>query len=218
MTDIKWSAPPSPHASLGPAPPLGLAADPGRRSGSQTVGDSIMWWSSILKAVRPRNNRRTSSRQTRRAMLRPNIERLESRDTPSIAFHVGSEFLGDYAYDTAVGDFNKDGRPGLATATGGGGGDGSPDDGTGGLGEPPHILVGTQIRGVGAADFDGDGITDLVAVDYGSNAVNLLRGNGDGTFQAPVNYSTASNGWQAAVADFNGDGRPDVAVVEPGTV
>jgi hypothetical protein len=46
-----------------------------------------------------------------------------------------------------------------------------------------------------------------------SDAVSVLLGNGDGTFQAPVSYPAGSNPQSVAVGDFNGDGLPDLAVV-----
>jgi hypothetical protein len=47
----------------------------------------------------------------------------------------------------------------------------------------------------------------------GSGIVSLLRGNADGTFQAPVRY-TSGGVWarSVAVADVNGDGSPDLLV------
>ncbi len=72
-----------------------------------------------------------------------------------------------------------------------------------------------QIRGTGcvAADFNGDGHTDL----YVTSAVGdkLLWNNGDGTFTEGARASgITSFGWHsgAAVADVNGDGRPDLYV------
>ena len=71
------------------------------------------------------------------------------------------------------------------------------------------------------ADFNGDGIPDLAVVnpcnasDCGSGyaSVAVLIGNGDGSFQAPVNYATGSYGpMSLAAGDFNGDGRPDLVV------
>ena len=37
-------------------------------------------------------------------------------------------------------------------------------------------------------DFNGDGKADLAVANHGSNNVSVLLGNGDGTFQAAVNY------------------------------
>jgi Bacterial Ig-like domain (group 3)/FG-GAP repeat len=42
--------------------------------------------------------------------------------------------------------------------------------------------------------------------------VSVLRGNGDGTFQAPVDYLVGAGSHSLAVGDFNGDGKPDLAV------
>ncbi len=72
------------------------------------------------------------------------------------------------------------------------------------------------------ADFNRDGIPDLVTVNTGSfsrsntgtylSSVSVLLGNGDGTFRASVNYPGCTNPSAAAAADFNLDGKPDLAV------
>ena len=77
---------------------------------------------------------------------------------------------------------------------------------------------------VGAADFNGDGIPDLlVSPDQGSagqpgsaNQTGVLLGNGDGTFSATNNYITKSGALQTPlIADMNNDGRPDVVFSIP---
>jgi hypothetical protein len=47
-----------------------------------------------------------------------------------------------------------------------------------------------------------------------SNNVSVLLGNGDGTFQAAVNYRAGTRpGGSVGISDFNGDGILDLAVV-----
>ena len=61
-----------------------------------------------------------------------------------------------------------------------------------------------------AADFDHDGNLDLAIGVPG--ALDVLLGNGDGTFQAPLTFSGPFTAPQALFGDFNGDGRTDVLV------
>jgi hypothetical protein len=119
------------------------------------------------------------------------------------------------AYAIAAADFDSDGRPDLAVTgliTGQvailrGNGDGT-------FQPAVYYAAGELPQSLAVADFDGDGHPDLAVVDqtYGAGKVNVLRGNGDGTFQAAVGYAVADSPQSLAVGDFDGDGRPDLAV------
>jgi len=61
-------------------------------------------------------------------------------------------------------------------------------------------------------DFNGDGKVDLAITDRSDNSVSILPGNGDGTFQSPLEFTTGSFAAGVAAGDFNGDGRLDLAV------
>ena len=51
-----------------------------------------------------------------------------------------------------------------------------------------------------------------------AQGLSILLGNGDGTFQAALDYVAGSTPSSVAVGDFNGDGFLDVAVLNPDAV
>jgi hypothetical protein len=130
-----------------------------------------------------------------------------------------------------VGDFNHDGKLDLAVANWTsnnvsvllGNGDGT-------FQAAVNYAAGSGPHSVAVGDFNGDGKLDLVTANSGppgsgeiGNTVSVLLGNGDGTFQPPVNSGAGSGPWSVAVGDFNGDGKLDLAVtlndsVNPGAV
>jgi FG-GAP-like repeat/Abnormal spindle-like microcephaly-assoc'd, ASPM-SPD-2-Hydin/FG-GAP repeat len=75
------------------------------------------------------------------------------------------------------------------------------------------LFTGTNDSGLAVGDFNKDGKPDVV-VNLGGS-VAILLGNGDGSFQAEVDYATPGLvPGQVAVGDFNGDGNPDVIVAD----
>jgi len=64
------------------------------------------------------------------------------------------------------------------------------------------------------ADVNKDGKPDVAVPNYVSNTVDVLLGNGDGTFQPSVTYGSGGiNARSVAVTDVNGDDKPDLLVV-----
>jgi hypothetical protein len=120
----------------------------------------------------------------------------------------------------AAADINGDGKLDLVVPTGGfsagvsvllGNGDGT-------FGTPiiySSSALSPYSTSLAVADFNGDGKLDLALTDYGgpTNAVAILLGNGDGTFQnPPLLYSAGLYPNSVVALDSNGDGKPDLAV------
>jgi hypothetical protein len=84
------------------------------------------------------------------------------------------------------------------------------------LSAPSAFGAGTGPISVAVGDFNGDGKLDLAVANNGSNNVSILLGNGDGTFQAAVDYGAGTEPWSVAVGDFNGDGKLDLVVANEG--
>jgi hypothetical protein len=120
---------------------------------------------------------------------------------------AAADFDGNSTIDLAV--FILDGSE-LRAATLRGNGDGTFQDPV--LGP----AAAHQPRGLVAADLDGDGAVDLVAVNGGgccgeaSDTVTVFLGNGDGTFRPPNDYAAGPSPNSIASADFDGDGHPDL--------
>jgi len=47
---------------------------------------------------------------------------------------------------------------------------------------------------------------------FRGDSVSILRGNGDGTFQARMKYAVGDGPETVAIGDLNSDGKPDLAL------
>jgi hypothetical protein len=137
---------------------------------------------------------------------------------PAVTYFSG----GNLADSVAVADVNGDGKPdllvsNLVSSNVGvllGNGDGTFQPATiyssGGFLD----AAGAQLA---VSDVNGDGRPDLVVVSCASDGIEgllgVLLGNGDGTFQSAVIYSSGGSfPLSIGVRDVNNDGKPDLAV------
>jgi hypothetical protein len=142
-----------------------------------------------------------------------------------VGFGAGQIFSGTFnSQGIATADFNGDGIPDLAFSYQGtgptvmislGNGDGSTKD------LNPVTLAttaGCAVNGITAGDFNNDGIPDLAAVSRcsptGSEAVYVITGKGDGTFNpGPLVVDLPDGIGTIKAGDFNGDGNLDLVAV-----
>jgi hypothetical protein len=125
------------------------------------------------------------------------------------ALTLQSNPLPQPATGIAAADFDIDGKPDLAVVDSFGVSI-FLSDGEGNFHTRASYILPDSVS-VAAADFNRDGRMDL-AITRADGVVTILLGNGDGTFQPPVDYAAGVGPQGLVVGDFNRDGIPDLAV------
>jgi len=134
---------------------------------------------------------------------------LALAETPNRSGHAGSVLLAD--------DFSGDGLLDLITESGVllGNGDGTflsrPSD------DPERREENARELTFAGADFDRDGVLDLVrgndSPDYARNTISVFRGRANGAAWPATQYVTGWGPSAVVAADLDGDGRADIATL-----
>jgi hypothetical protein len=72
------------------------------------------------------------------------------------------------------------------------------------------VSAGGEPWKIVAADLDDDGHTDLATANMLGDNVSVLMGNGNGTFDAAVNYKAGNGPHDIIATDMDGDGKLDL--------
>lgn len=85
------------------------------------------------------------------------------------------------------------------------------------FGAPVLSPAGNGIKAIAPYDFNGDGSTDLVIANSGSNNISLIISNKDGTFGNERTFAVGASPVALAVGDVNKDGSADVVIANSGS-
>src|SRR5712692_693007 len=191
----------------------------------------------------PDRGRKREDGQTRRSPMKTRKKQLtwtllclalvgvsDSKSGAKVGFQPPVTYpVGTAPRAVASGDFNGDGKMDLAIANFGdpnahddGGVSILLGNGDGTFQAQKNVVVGKNPCPdlylpcvIATADYNGDGRLDL-AVLNANDTVSVLLGNGDGTFQAHVDYTTGNGAIALRLGDVNGDQRPDLIVLQAG--
>jgi hypothetical protein len=142
-----------------------------------------------------------------------------SPSVPGIRFRNSSNPpTSPYPQSVAVADFNGDGKLDMAVPVYSigtpttdvniflGNGNGTFKAG------PAFPLTGQNVNNVAVGDFNGDGKIDLAISMPDAGEIQVLLGNGDGSFTPLAPISVPAGVFKVGTCDFNGDGKLDLVV------
>jgi RHS repeat-associated protein len=125
-------------------------------------------------------------------------------------------FVGSNPQEVLLRDLNNDGRLDIITASLSVGGVNAvsvvlqnPD---GSFLSPLGLPTGSGSNPIAIAigDLNGDSTPDIVAANAANNTVSVLFNNGDGSFQAAINYAVGNSPQAVVLGDFDNDGHLDI--------
>ncbi len=124
--------------------------------------------------------------------------------------------LSSSALPPVVGDVNNDFIPDLVVPSSSviavllGNGDGT-------FSTPQILNTNISPSSLAVADLDSDGNLDFMVggSSFNPGMIMVFLGNGNGTFQAPNSFTTATPISAFTTGELNGDGRPDLVTVNP---
>lgn len=126
----------------------------------------------------------------------------------------------------ALGDFNDDGALDIATANNTGNSvsvyynqinSQNLPTGTFLAGNTRDFPAGNAPTSLAVADYNLDGLADIVVSDETDNAVSVILNEGNTVFASPVELPVDTAPVSVTTADFNADGRPDAATANNGS-
>jgi hypothetical protein len=139
----------------------------------------------------------------------------EFRPAPGSPVDVHSN---PHPHGVVVADFNEDGHPDVVTDSWGSNQiEVLLGDGKGGLRTPgKYFATGRRpYERLRSADFNKDGLPDIVTTNLDDGTVTVLLGDGRGGFHsAPGSpFAAGAKPWQVAIDDLDGDGKPDLLII-----